>query len=252
MKVSIITATYNSSETILTTVKSVANQTYDNIEHIFIDGKSSDDTIEKIKKLELSNHVIHSESDSGIYEALNKGIAMASGDIVGFLHSDDFFSNENCIQKIVDTIKNTNSIAVYSDLVYVDRNDPSLVLRYWKSGLYNKKKIINGWMPPHPTVFIKKSVIEDYYFNLDYRISADYDAMLRLFSSDKNIISYIPSVLVHMRIGGISNRSLSNIIMKTKEDYKAIKANNIGGKLTLVMKNLRKLPQFLIFRVFKK
>ena len=107
-------------------------------------------------------------------------------------------------------------------------------------------------MPPHPTVFIKKSVIEDYYFNLDYRISADYDAMLRLFSSDKNIISYIPSVLVHMRIGGISNRSLSNIIMKTKEDYKAIKANNIGGKLTLVMKNLRKLPQFLIFRVFKK
>ena len=252
MKVSIITATYNSSETILTTLKSVVDQTYDNIEHIFIDGMSSDDTIEKIKKFAICNYVIRSESDSGIYEALNKGIAMASGDIIGFLHSDDFFSDENCVQKIVDTIKDTNSTAVYSDLVYVDRNDTSIVLRYWKSGLYNKGKIINGWMPPHPTVFIRKSVIDNYFFNLEYLISADYDVLLRLFSNDKNFISYIPSVLVHMRVGGISNRSLANIILKTKEDYKVIKANKIGGVLTVVMKNLRKLSQFSVVGAFKR
>lgn len=246
MKVSIITATYNSSATIKDTVLSVKNQSYRNVEHIVVDGQSTDNT------LNLLNYFGHrgpllSEPDKGIYDAMNKGVKMAGGDIVGILNSDDFYADGRVIEKVVKTFESGDCDAVYGDLVYVDAFHTKKVLRKWIAGGYNKKLFYRGWMPPHPTFFVKKEVYEKYgAFNLNFKSSSDYELLLRFMFLKDIKVKYLPGVLVHMRAGGLSNRSLKNRIAAHIEDHRAWSTNGISPKwYTVVLKPLRKVKQYL-------
>tara|TARA_B100001173_G_scaffold159651_1_gene138128 strand:- start:321 stop:1010 length:690 start_codon:yes stop_codon:yes gene_type:complete len=226
---------------------SILHQDYKNIEYIIIDGQSKDLTLEIISEKQKTHPSIKliSESDQGIYDALNKGLSAASGDIIGFVHSDDFLESNNIIGDIVSMIKSENLDGVYGDLQYVDKNNIQIVIRNWKSSEFNKSLLKKGWMPPHPTLFLKKEVYKNHgLFDLSYKISADYDFMLRVFNDSELKFGYLPKVITRMRVGGASNRSLKNIIRKTKEDYIAIKRNNIGNFTTLIRKNTSKLKQF--------
>ena len=247
MKLTIITATFNSAHGINKCMDSILHQDYENIEYIIIDGESKDLTLEIISEKQKTHPSIKliSESDQGIYDALNKGLSAASGDIIGFVHSDDFLESNNIIGDIVSMIKSENLDGVYGDLQYVDKNNTQIVIRNWKSSEFNKSLLKKGWMPPHPTLYLKKEVYENHgLFDLSYKISADYDFMLRVFNDSELKFGYLPKVITRMRVGGASNRSLKNIIRKTKEDYRAIKRNKIGNFTTLITKNTSKLKQF--------
>lgn len=247
MKVSIITATYNSARTIKDTVLSIRHQSYGNIEHIIIDGSSVDNT------LNLAGHFGHtgpllSEPDKGIYDAMNKGLKMASGDIIGILNSDDFYSDTGVIEKVVKAFESENCDGIYGDLVYVDQFQTKKVLRKWIAGGYSKKLFYRGWMPPHPTFFVKKEVYEKYgLFDLTFRSSSDYELLLRFMFLKDIKVEYLPGVLVHMRAGGNSNRSIKNRIVAHLEDYRAWRVNGISPKwYTVALKPLRKIKQYLI------
>lgn len=243
MKISIITATYNNEATIKETLESVAKQDYQNIEHIIIDGVSTDNTLKIIENYKHISKVI-SEKDFGIYHALNKGIKHSTGELIGFLHADDYFEDISILSEIAKTVKKHQADAIYGDLDYISTNDTEKIIRHWKSKEFKLKLLKKGWMPPHPTFYAKKQLYNKFgIFNTNYKISADYELMLRFLS--KNIsVKYIPKVIVKMRVGGVSNNSFSNIITKSKEDYKAIKANKIGGIFTLLNKNFSKISQF--------
>ena len=236
---------YNRKDTISKAIESVLNQTYKNIEYIVIDGASTDGTPDIIKKFSSHIDVFSSEPDDGIYDALNKGIALSTGDVIGFLHSDDQYANENVISKIAEKFHDNSCDAVYGDLVYTDQEDLNKIHRYWKSNEFEPSLLKKGWMPAHPTLFLKKSVYDKFgKFNTNYEIAADYDFMLRILKSDISTC-YIPEVLYKMRTGGVSNRSFKNVLQKSREDYKALKQNNVGGYGTLFLKNFSKLSQLL-------
>lgn len=244
MKVSIITAVFNSAETIEDCIKSVANQTYSNIEHIIIDGNSTDGTLDVINKYKHKIARIVSEPDNGIYDALNKGIRLAGGDIIGILHSDDFYAHDRVIEKVVDTFVRYNVDSCYGDLQYVARNDINRVIRYWKSSNYKHGKFKYGWMPPHPTFFVKKSVYENYgLLNLDFPLAADYELMLRFLYKYRISTTYIPEVLVKMRTGGTSKPG-SYTIGAILENYRAWKVNNLNYPITMLFKPFSKISQF--------
>jgi len=211
MKVSIITATYNSALTILGTVLSLECQSYQNIEYIIIDGASTDNTLDIINENCSRVTKIISESDNGIYDALNKGIAMATGDVVGFLHSDDLLAYPDAIKDIVTTISQYNADCVYADLDYVDKSDTNRIIRHWKSGEFNMRKIGLGWMPPHPTFYMKRSLYQQWGgFDLQYKICSDYDSVIRYLKKPELKTSYFPRVVMKMRVGGASNNSFGN------------------------------------------
>ncbi len=244
MKISIITSVYNNKETIKDAIESVLSQTFKNIELIIVDGNSTDGTIDIIKHYEDKIDKFISEPDKGIYDGLNKGLGLATGDVIGFLHSDDIYSDNTILKIVADTIEETGVDGIYGDLVYTSKNDTSKNFRYWKSQDFDLKLLKKGWMPAHPTLFLKKEIYEKYgNFDLDFKIAADYDFILRIFKDGINT-KYIQKVLYKMRIGGESNRSIKNIIQKSKEDLKAIKKNYIGGINTLAIKNLSKIKQF--------
>jgi len=248
MKVSIITGTYNSEATVSDTLRSVQKQTYNNIEHIIIDGASTDNTLEVVRSIGHCGPLV-SEKDEGIYDAMNKGIQLAKGDIIGILNSDDFYTKDNVIEKVVDTFKASGCDAVYGDLDYVDANNTKKVLRKWIAGGYNRDLFLNGWMPPHPTFFVRREVYEKFgKFNTALKSSADYELLLRLLFVNKLKVVYIPGVMVHMRAGGHSNSSLLNRLKAHKEDYMAWNLNGLNPRwYTLALKPMRKLKQF-IFR----
>tara|TARA_B100000795_G_scaffold265733_1_gene247957 strand:- start:566 stop:1318 length:753 start_codon:yes stop_codon:yes gene_type:complete len=247
LKISIITVCYNSSKTILDTITSVNNQSYKNIEHVFIDGLSSDNTLELIKLNSKKKKVIISEQDNGLYDAINKGVSIASGDVIGLLHSDDLLSSPDIISDLIEKIQSENLDAVYGDLQYVDKENTNKIIRYWKSCEFNPNLLRKGWMPAHPTLILKKEVyLKHGVFNKSFKIAADYDFMMRIFKDSSLKFGYLPKVVTKMRVGGASNRSVKNIIKKTKEDYRAIRSNNIGGIITLLLKNTSKIKQFLI------
>ena len=247
IKVSIITATYNSSRTILDTMDSIQKQTYPHIEHLIIDGVSTDNTIELIQSTNFKGN-IHCGKDKGIYDAMNKGIGLASGDIVGILNSDDFYAAETIIEDVVSIFNETGCDAVYGDLLYVDGTETKKVIRKWVSGKYIRENFLQGWMPPHPTFFVKKSVYEKYgLFNISLWGAADYELMLRFLFKNKVTAAYLPNVLVHMRTGGQSNNSILNRLRANMEDRKAWRINYIKPKwYTLFLKPLRKVSQFFI------
>ena len=242
MKVSIITATYNSVKTIIDTIESVNNQDYENIEHIIIDGGSKDNTLELIKNTPNRVVKIVSEPDKGIYDAMNKGIAL-----IGILNSDDFYTSSNVISDIVSIFLQGKYDGIYGDLEYVNEKDTNKVIRYWKSKPYIKGLFKKGWHPAHPTFFVKKEVYDKFgNFNLKYKIGADYEIMLRFIEKNKIRVGYIPKVLVRMRIGGASNQSIKNIIKANKECYNAWKDNDLSiSPIVFILKPLSKILQYL-------
>jgi glycosyltransferase len=245
MKISIITSVYNNKETISEAIESVLSQTYDNIEYIVVDGASTDGTVDIIQRYADKITTFVSEPDKGIYDGLNKGVALATGEVVGFLHSDDLFEDENVVVKIAEAFKTNGTESIYGDLTYVTKEDTSKVVRYWKSGQFTYKKLKRGWMPPHPTFYVKREVYEKYgAFDISFKIAADYDSILRFLGWEKISTHYIPEVLVKMRIGGASNKSLKNLIQKSREDLKAMKNNGVGHIGSLFVKNVSKVPQF--------
>ncbi|WP_086868385.1 glycosyltransferase family 2 protein [Kosakonia pseudosacchari] len=246
MRISIITATYNSEKTLLDTLTSLENQSYPNIEYIIVDGASKDATVELIKKHCSKISKIICEPDKGIYDALNKGINAATGDVIGFLHSDDLLAYNDALADIAETFEKTGCDAVYGDLEYVSKHDTDKRIRLWKSGIFSRIKMQLGWMPPHPSFYMKRTCYLEYgNFSLDYRISADYDSVLRYILLQRIAIAYLPKILVKMRVGGISNRSLSSMIAKSREDIHVMKKYRIIWPLALAYKNLSKIPQFI-------
>ena len=250
MKVSIITATYNSAATVADTLASVQRQTYRNIEHIVVDGLSVDDTLLVVQKAGHGGIVV-SEKDQGIYDAMNKGIDLTHGEIVGILNSDDFFAHDTVVEEVVDLFEKTGCDAVYGDLIFVHPDKPSKVLRKWIAGGYDEALFLKGWMPPHPTFFVKRSIYEQFgKFNIHLRSSADYELLLRFLYMHKIKVQYLPDVLVHMRSGGQSTKSVANRIKAHKEDYMAWRLNNLKPRwYTLILKPVRKIKQFLYPRI---
>lgn len=251
MKVSIITVCYNSAKTIEDSIKSVLGQSYQNIEYIIIDGESKDKTLDIVNKYKSKIAKIISEPDKGIYDAMNKGLKLAIGDIVGILNSDDFYADENVIKDIVEGMENNKADACWGDLIYVGQKDISEIKRIWKSSAYEFGKFQKGWMPPHPTFFVRRRAYEKYgYFNLDFKISADYELMLRLLEKNKVKYCYIPRILVKMRVGGESNKNIKNIIKANIESYKAWKINGLrGGFLAVFLKPLSKIKQLFKIKI---
>jgi len=245
MKISIITACFNNADTIEDTLKSVTEQTFPDIEYIVIDGKSTDETLQIVSKYSAKIAKIVSEPDKGSYDALNKGIAQATGEIIGFLHADDVYANNDVMAKVSQKFENQPIHSLYGDLVYTAKDDITKVVRTWISGEFKFSDLKKGWMPPHPTFFVHRKIYEKYgNFDTSFRIAADYDIVLRFLASAKISTQYLPEVLIKMRTGGASNKSLKNIIRKSKEDLRALRKNGVGGFGILFMKNARKIPQF--------
>lgn len=321
MKISIITVTLNNKAGLLRAIESVSSQTYKIVEHIIVDGLSTDGTAEILKQVQndgndgtssradvrdikdserflapagirndkslITNHytlVSISEKDNGIYEAINKGIKLATGDVIGLLHSDDFYADEFVLEKYAEAFLQcakrqalSEVEAVFSDLVYVKDKAkgenhslpyilypiPYSTIRYWRaqnshftteahssSSLRKNKWIKKGWMPPHPTLFVRREVFEKYgLYRTDMKIAADYEMILRLFYKHKITSHYLPITTYCMTIGGASNKSIGNIITKSCEDYLSMKMHELPFPFfTLISKNFRKLPQFLFHK----
>lgn len=249
MNISIITVSYNSSKTIRESIESVNNLDYQNLEHVFIDGKSSDNTLEIIYEFSTRKKTVICEKDKGIYDAFNKGVNNTKGDIVGFLHSDDTFAANDILDQVISVFSKYQDVdGVYGDLMYVDKLNTNKVIRYWKSKVFNQNLLKKGWMPAHPTLFLKKEIYDKHgSFDLNYKVSADYDFMVRILKDSDLNFKYLPQVVTKMKVGGNSNRSLSNIIKKSREDFEIIKKNKIGGFVTLLQKNLSKISQFKMY-----
>lgn len=247
MKISVITAVYNNRDTIAQALDSALAQDHVDVELIVIDGGSTDGTLEILQGYADRLAVLVSEPDRGIYDALNKGIAQASGEVVGFLHSDDVFAEAGVLSRIGAAFADPKVDAAYGDLLYVKKDDPSRVVRTWRAAKFSRSKLARGWMPPHPTFYVRRSVYEQLGgYDTAYRIAADYDFVLRLLGRGGVRAAYIPEVLVKMRVGGASNRSLKNILRKSREDYRALRNSGVGGLRALAWKNLSKLPQFVL------
>ena len=247
MKITVVTATWNSQATIADAISSVANQSYSDVEHLIVDGASSDNTLKIVADCAGQTVKVVSEPDKGIYDALNKGIALATGDVVGFLHSDDIFAHCDVLKEIAARFDKRNLDAVYGDLDYVSKDNVGHIVRHWKSSHFSRKKLLFGWMPPHPTFYMTKNCYEQFgAFDLKYKIAADYDAVLRYFGKYGIRTEYIPQVLVKMRLGGASNRSFRNILKKSSEDFNALINNGFPPLRAIVGKNLSKLPQFIV------
>ncbi len=240
MKVSVITVCYNSAKTIGDTLRSVSEQTYANIEHIVVDGGSTDSTLEVVAT--EGSHVakLVSEKDNGIYDAMNKGISMASGEIIGFINADDFYASSDVLMRVAATFNDPDVDVCYGDLCYVNQQDTSSIVRYWRSSEFKSGLFMSGWCPPHPTFFVRKSIYEQFGgFDLNYRIAADIELMLRFLQVHRVRSHYLPSILIKMRMGGTTNKSLGNIIKQNREIWQAFKKHGIqpslarfvGGKL---------------------
>lgn len=244
-KISIITAVYNREATVAHAISSVATQTWPKVEHLVVDGASTDGTLAAVAAVSHPRMHLVSEPDRGIYDALNKGIARATGDVVGVLHSDDYFAHERVLSAVASAFSSPQVMAVYGNLDYVSTDDEARVIRHWHSGSYSPAKLRRGWMPPHPALFLRREVFDRYgAYDTTYRIAADYDAILRYFSRGDLRPVYLPEVLVRMRVGGASNGSIGRLIRKSREDYRALRTNEIGGLGALAWKNVSKLGQF--------
>ena len=244
MKISVVTTVYNRAETIGDTLKSVQQQTFENIEHIIQDGGSTDKTLKVINQCKTQRMDVVSEPDDGIYDAINRGLKRATGDDIGLLHSDDVFASPTVLQEIEAAFM-PGIDGVYGDLNYVSSGNLDLVLRRWRSGTYHPSKLRKGWMPPHPTLYLRREVFDRWcYYDPAMKIAAANDAMLRCLIKGQIRLAYVPKVLVTMRVGGARNRSLSQIIRKSREEYTAIRRNVAGGLQTLALKNFARIHQF--------
>lgn len=247
MKISVVTAVYNRADTIAEAIESVQAQTHPDLEHVIQDGGSSDGTLERIRANANAQARLVSQRDGGIYDAINRGIERASGEVIGLMHSDDIYAHGRVLEQIAERFADPSIDGVYGDLQYVAAHDTSKVVRHWKSGDYKPEKLGRGWMPPHPTLYLRRAVFDRLgLYDTSFTIAADYDAMLRYLARGGIRLAYIPEVLVKMRLGGESNRSLGRIVRKSREDYRAIRRNGVGGVMTLAAKNVGKVGQFFV------
>lgn len=232
MKITIITVCYNSAKTIGHTLQSVSEQTHSDIEHIIIDGGSKDNTLAIISAEGAHVSRLVSESDNGIYDAMNKGIALASGEIVGFINADDFYASPNSLATVAAAFAKSGADSCYGDLCYVSQVDPRRTVRYWRSSAFLPGSFEKSWCPPHPTFFVRRSVYQRLGgFDLSFRIAADFELMARYLEAARISSWYIPEVLVKMRLGGTTNRSLSNIFKQNAEIRRAISENGLHFSL---------------------
>jgi glycosyltransferase involved in cell wall biosynthesis len=243
-KISVITVCYNAQSTIERCIRSVINQYYTNIEYIIIDGNSTDGTLSLLEKYKKNINILVSEPDKGIYHAMNKGIALATGDIVGVLNADDFFADESVLTVVADAFNNNDTDIVYGDLDYIKPDGK--ISRKWVSGVYKKGMFNYGWMPPHPTFYCKRKLFSRFGdYSLEYGTAADYELMLRFIHRNLLSVHYVKKVLVKMALGGVSNSNVSNRVKALLFDMKAMNHNKIlFPPMALLMKPLRKVKQF--------
>lgn len=228
LKFTIITVVYNGERTIGDTIASVLSQSYPLIEYIIVDGGSSDGTLAIVKKYGDRISKVISEPDTGLYDAMNKGISLANGDIIGFLHSDDIYFNNDILSTIADTFQKNDIGSVFGDLVYVDTHDTDKIRRYYKGGAFSIERLANGCMPPHPTFFLKRIYYEQFgVFKTDYKIAADFELLARFLAKHKITFEYIPKIFVKMRKGGISTRNWKSNLILNKEILRACTENDI-------------------------
>ncbi|WP_455638545.1 glycosyltransferase family 2 protein [Parabacteroides sp.] len=245
MKVSIITSCFNRENTIRDSIESVLSQDYSDIEYIVIDGASTDKSVDIINEYRESIASFISEPDSGMYEGINKGIQLATGDIIGLLHSDDVLYAQNTISQIIKRFKETDADIIYGDGLFVDHDNLNKVIRRWISGQYNKNKIKMGWLPLHPTVYIKRDCFNQIgYYDESFKIAADSDFLIRSFYKNNFKISYLNEFFVRMRMGGVST-SITKTIIKWKEDIRMYRNNGFNPYFSLPLKILSKIPQFI-------
>jgi glycosyltransferase involved in cell wall biosynthesis len=245
MNISVVTAVYNRVDTLGDAIASIARQDHGKVEHVVIDGGSTDGTLAVIQRHRARIAKVVSEPDRGIYDALNKGLKHATGEVVGFLHADDLFAADDTLSRVAHAFEDPAVDVVYGDLVYVRKDDTDSVVRWWTAGAFDLARLARGWMPPHPTFYARRSVYERWGgFDTSLRIAADYDFMLRVLSSGRVCAAYIPEVMIRMRVGGASNRSLRNIVRKSREDARAMRTHGIAVLPALAGKNFGKLGQF--------
>lgn len=244
-KISIITASFNSEKTIGAAIASLKCQSWPAIEHVVIDGLSRDATVDIARQTLTDSDILVTEPDRGIFDALNKGLFKATGNVVGFLNSDDLLADSQVLSKVAACFEDPEIGAVYGDLQYVSSSDPDKVIRHWKSGTFERHKLRRGWMPPHPTFYMRRELYRLLGgFDESYRIAGDYEALLRYLNHESLHIRYLPEVLVKMRLGGASNGSLKAVVNKSREDYRAMRQNGINPFLALPCKNFSKITQF--------
>lgn len=251
MKISIITVVRNGATTLPDCIASVLAQSYPELEYIVVDGASTDGTPDVIRSFGSKIDRIISEPDHGPYDAMNKGIAAATGEVVGILNADDLYAHSNVLANVVATLRATGADAAYGDLLYVDREVVSRVWRVWQAEEYHPDAFLQGWMPPHPTFFVRREIYQRYgTFNLNLGSAADYELMLRLIHKHRIRLCYVPEVLVRMRRGGVSNASWRNWLRANRNDRKAWQLNGLRPRFyTLWWKPLRKLGQWRFLRL---
>lgn len=246
--ISVVTVTWNCAKTLQDCLESVANQVHTSKAHIVIDGASTDGTIDVINQHIDQITIFKSEPDQGIYDALNKGIHLATGDVIGFLHADDLYASNEVLSKIARAFEDPTVCAVYGDLDYVSQGNAGKIVRRWRSNPFNPSDLDWGWMPPHPTLYVRREWYERIGgFDINFRISADYLSILNLFTLSGFKAVYLPEVLVKMRLGGESNKSLKALIRKTNEDWLALRRSKFSifaAVRAITWKNLSKLKQF--------
>ncbi len=245
MKISVVTAVYNNAATIVQAMQSVQSQRDVIVEHVIVDGQSNDGTDELVRSHLRSQDKYVSEPDEGIYDALNKGIRMASGDVVGVLGSDDYYASADVLCQVARAFATSGTDAVYGDLAYI-RSNSRHSRRFWEAGEYRPGSFARAWVPPHPTFFCKRELFERYgFFRLDMPVAADFELMLRLIALHEISVRYLPETITVMRLGGISNR-LAGIVRGNASILRAFRLNGFGFPwLYLVYKPLRKLRQYL-------
>jgi len=246
LKISLITVTFNSARYLEACIQSVLAQKYPHIEYILVDGASTDGTMTIVNRYRDRISKIISEPDRGIYDAMNKGILAATGDVIGILNSDDLLENENILSQVAETFLKNSIDALYGDLVYVQREASQKVVRYWRSGQYRSGLFERGWMPPHPTFYVKKEIFNQYgAYDLSFPLTADYELMLRYMVKHHIKTVYLPEIMVRMRLGGVSNRSFSSLVKNYQENKTAWRKNGLKLKMsTILLKRIRKLSQF--------
>ena len=248
ISISVVTATWNCAKTLPDCLESIGQQAFQSKQHVIVDGASTDGTIDLVKQNSDPTAIFKSEPDKGIYDALNKGVLLATGDVVGFLHADDLYASNDVLLKVAKVFEDPAVCAVYGDLEYVSQDDINKVIRRWKSKPFNQRDLVWGWMPAHPTLYVRR----EWYariggFDMSYKISADYLSILQLFSQPGFKAVYVPEVFVKMRMGGASNKSMKALVRKTKEDWRALRSCGFsfaGATRAIAWKNLSKVGQF--------
>ncbi|MBX2959224.1 MAG: glycosyltransferase [Flavobacteriales bacterium] len=246
MKISIITVCFNSEKHIKTAIESVINQTYKNIEYIVIDGASKDNTVNIVKSYGDKITKFISEPDKGIYDAMNKGFKLATGDYLAVINSDDFYMCNDAIESVVNELNKKQTDSLFADLIYVDENNTDKQVRYWKSNEFIKGSFKKGWHPAHPTFFVKNGIYKKYgYFDLSFKLAADFELMLRFLEKHQISSCYLPKPIIKMRLGGATNKNIKNIYNQNIECYRAFKVNHLSVSIFYPLyRLLPKLVQF--------